>query len=185
MPIILFVVVWTFAFPVAILLVAIGLAFLSEPGGGLASSSGDRAIGILVLVAGIALGAGMMRWFMRMRRGSETIIALPDGESFHRVRLSVGTGPYTKPVRADGPYGLWLDVGETNLLIHAGLRYRAVVPKERVRAELERRLWGRRMVLTFDPPAEIRRWGRRSVAERILVPVPEQEEALALVIPTD
>lgn len=183
--VVLFVLAWVLAFPVAILLVVAGFAFLSETGGGLAASGGDRAIGILLVVAGIALGAGMVRWFMRMRRGSEAISALPDGERFRRIRLSVGSGRYTSAVRAEGPYGLWLDVGDTNLLIHAGIRYRALVPKERVRAELHRRWWGRRLAFAFDPPAEIRRWGRPFVAERILVPVPEQETALALVTPDD
>lgn len=53
----------------------------------------------------------------------------------------IPTGPYSSAVRSEGPYGLWLDVGSTDLLIHVGLRYRAIVPRSHVRARLHRRWW--------------------------------------------
>ena len=175
----LFMAAWVVAPPAAIGGIALGLVLLSGEGPSVTALA--RVVGAPLLASGIAISVGMARWILRMRRGARLVSELPEGESFDRVRLAVPTGPCAGPLQSEGPYGVWLDVGSTNLLIHVGMRYRAIVPRSQLQARLRRRWWGKRLELAFDPPAQLIRFGRPFVATRILLPAPETSDAMGLV----
>ena len=168
---------WAVGFPVAIGSLLVGAMLVSAR-----SSGTGSVVGVTLLVVGSAGTFAFLVAFRRIRRGAAAIEGLPDGERSERIRLRVLSTAYSSAARSDGSAGTWLDVGSKHLLIHDGMRYRALVPKSSVRARIVRTRSGRRLELAFEPRANVLESGRPLTMDRLVLQMPEEPVVGALEI---
>lgn len=171
------VVAWTIGVPAAIGSLLVGVMLLSARSPGTTPTAGA-----VLLLAGSAGTLAVIVAFRRLRRAAAAIEAIPHGERFERIRLRVVSTAYSGAARSEGSAGTWLDVGTRNLLIHDGMRHRALVPKSSVRARIVRTRWGQRLELAFEPRATVLESGRPVTMDRLVLQMPEEPVVGALEI---